>query len=208
MSALLEQRFGYRLPPDDPRLYASLLPPEEAKARALADITLKHRRSRRPTIQQQQQQQGAGDSLLAAGGGAQQQPQVQPASFATAVLQPPGTGGQGQPQGAQQEGPVFYFVEDRLETLLAIQHAGPHLAHYQLFLVRARGGFWPVACKARPRNTTYTSGHFCCPQASWGYSTRAEREEAHRTPGITVIDLPAFVWLLRQGNNASRVHEP
>lgn len=114
VSTLLQEHFGLSdLTEDSPRLFASLLPPEEKKVETLRMI------AGRPVCQ------GAGTRL--------------------------------------------HFVDDRLDTLLAVQQAQDLKGQWELYL------------------------------ADWGYNTEAERAAAAATPGITVLSRPAFIELLKWG---------
>ncbi|KAG2493125.1 hypothetical protein HYH03_008552 [Edaphochlamys debaryana] len=115
VSALSGAVLGVDLPADSPRLFASLLPPEEKKAEALSTI------ASRPAA----------------------------ASPSTRL----------------------HFVDDRLDTLRAVQ--------------RAQGG--------------QGGGRWRLYLADWGYNTPEERAVAAREPGVQVLSLPAFRELLRFG---------
>lgn len=63
----------------------------------------------------------------------------------------------------------LHFVDDRLDTLLAVQQAQDVKSRWKLYL------------------------------ADWGYNTEAERAAAAATPGITVLSRQAFIELLKWG---------
>ncbi|GAX77267.1 hypothetical protein CEUSTIGMA_g4713.t1 [Chlamydomonas eustigma] len=113
VSALMRAVMDLEVPKSSPSLYASLIPPEEAKADALRSIMTQ------PVCK------GVGASL--------------------------------------------HFVDDRLETLLAIQKDPGLASKWKLYL------------------------------ASWGYCTSQEVTTAARTSGITILNLNGFKELLRFG---------
>ncbi|GLC69241.1 hypothetical protein PLESTF_000806100 [Pleodorina starrii] len=117
VSALSSSVLGLELPPDSPRLFASLLPPEEKKAEALGII-------------------------------ARQQVCASPATR-------------------------LHFVDDRLDTLLAVRQVPELAARWNLYL------------------------------ADWGYNTAEERAAAAREPGIRLLQLQDFNGMLAPPPRAS-----
>ncbi|KXZ55807.1 hypothetical protein GPECTOR_2g1357 [Gonium pectorale] len=113
VSALSQAVLGLDLPPDSPRLFSSLLPPEEKKAEALGHI------SEQPTC-------------------------ASPSAR-------------------------LHFVDDRLDTLLAVRRVPELAARWSLYL------------------------------ADWGYNTEEERDAARREPGIRLLSLAEFRRMLTLG---------
>lgn len=191
VSALMGAVMGHQVPVDSPRLYAALLPPEEAKAQALGSIMRAHLASLA----------GAGRA-----GGA-----------GTGAEQGTGAGLRAGAEGKKETGvascqgdasmPTLHFVDDRLDTLLAcLDHPQMTAAGRNHMDGGGEGGGagegglkLPLRRAARAQGEVGGAGRWKLYLASWGYCTQEEVEKARATEGVAVLELPDFIRLMMGG---------